>query len=114
KDRALAYDHAFGNLGARADEAVVLQDNGARLQRLEHAADAGAAGDVAVLADLRARADGRPGIDHGAGIDRSAGIDEARHPPHPGRDTGRTSPHPARYGSQARLPEARLIPAFEF
>ena len=58
--------HALGHLGAGADEAVVLDDDGAGLQRLEHAADAGAAGDVAVLADLRAGADGGPGVDHGA------------------------------------------------
>ena len=42
---------------------------GSGLQRLKHAADAGAAGDMAVLADLRAGADRRPGVDHGA-LDR--------------------------------------------
>src|SRR6202043_169001 len=46
--RALAHDHAFGNLGARADKAIVLDDHRAGLQRFEHAADADAAGDVTV------------------------------------------------------------------
>ena len=67
----------FGHLGAGADEAVVLDDHRAGLQRLEHAADAGAAGDVAVLADLRAGADRGPGVDHGAAVDIGAEIDEA-------------------------------------
>src|SRR5262249_9006326 len=49
KHRALAHDHAFGTLRARADEEIVFQDARPRLQRLEHAADAGAAGDVTVL-----------------------------------------------------------------
>ena len=47
------------------------------LQRLEHAADADAAGEMAVLADLRARADRRPGVDHRACVDIGAEIDEA-------------------------------------
>src|SRR5207244_12222556 len=37
--RALAHDHAFRDLGTRADEAMVLDDDRVRLQRLEHAAD---------------------------------------------------------------------------
>ena len=55
---------------------------GRGLQRLEHAADAGAAGEVAVLADLRARTDRRPGVDHRAGADVRADVDEARHQHH--------------------------------
>jgi hypothetical protein len=47
-------DHAFDHFRARADEAVVLDDGRAGLQRLEHAADADAARQVHVLADLRA------------------------------------------------------------
>src|SRR6185312_7396504 len=35
--RALDDDHALDDLAARADEAVVLDDGGIRLQRLEHA-----------------------------------------------------------------------------
>src|SRR2546425_1970739 len=65
KNRALAHDHAFGNLRARADEAIVFQDDRARLQRLEPPAEAGTAGDVTVLADLGAGADRGPGVDHG-------------------------------------------------
>ena len=89
--RAFAHDHALGDLGARADEAVVLDDHRPGLQRLEHAADAGAAGDVAVLADLRAGADRRPGVDHGAGVDIGADIDERRHQHDAGRDIGRSA-----------------------
>src|SRR5205823_251364 len=66
--RALAHDHAFGHFRARADEAIVLDDDRRRLQGFEHAADAGAAGNMAVLADLRAGADRGPGVDHGAAV----------------------------------------------
>ena len=76
----------------------------AGLQRLEHAADAGAAGDVAVLADLRAGADRRPGVDHGAAVDIGAEIDEAtasaRRPARCRRSGARRSP--ARRGSRRR------------
>ena len=102
--RALAHDHALGDLRARADEAIVLDDHRARLQRLEHAADAGAAGDVAVLADLRAGADRRPGVDHGALVHIGAEIDEARHQHHARRDIGRAAHDrsPAPRGSPRR------------
>jgi hypothetical protein len=44
-------DHdAFHHLRTRADEAVVLDDGRVRLQRFEHAADAGAAGEMATFA----------------------------------------------------------------
>src|ERR1700744_3779646 len=49
-----------GPLAARADEAVVLDDPRLGLQRLEHAADTDAAGDVHALADLRAASHRRP------------------------------------------------------
>src|SRR5688572_19471917 len=62
-------DHALDDLRARADEAVVLDDRRIRLDRLEHAADAHAAGEVHVAPDLRARADGGPGIHHRALVD---------------------------------------------
>src|SRR5262249_48663368 len=89
--RALAYDHAFGHFRARADEAVVLDDHRPRLQRLQYAADAGAARDVAVLADLRTGADSRPGVDHGASVDIGAEIDEGRHQHYARRHIGRTA-----------------------
>src|SRR5262249_18546278 len=66
KHRALAHDPAFGPLGARADKAFVSEAPGPRLQRLEHTADPGTAGDVTILADLCAGADRGPGVDHGA------------------------------------------------
>src|SRR5438093_13107140 len=65
-DRVLLDDDAFDDLGARADEAVVLDDGRVGLHRLEHAADADAAGEVHVLADLRAGAHGGPGVDNRA------------------------------------------------
>src|SRR5215207_10753073 len=64
--RTLAYHDAFGDLGARADEAIVLDDHRVRLQWFEHAADSDSAGEMAVLADLRAGADRGPGVHHGA------------------------------------------------
>src|SRR5262249_40305800 len=114
KHRALAHDHAFGNLRARADEAIVFQDDRSRLQRLEHTADAGAAGDVTVLADLRAGADRGPGVDHGAGIQEGAEMAEARHHPPAGGDIGRASPPAVRPRAQARVSEACVGPAVEF
>src|SRR5581483_9985161 len=74
--RALAHDHALDDLAAGADEAIVLDDHGLGLQRLQHAANADAAGDMHALADLGARAHGRPGVDHGGLIDIGAEIDE--------------------------------------
>ena len=70
---------ALGDDRARAEEAAVLDDHGARAGRLEHAADAHAARDVDVAADLRARADGRPGVDHRARADARADVDVGRH-----------------------------------
>ena len=72
-------DHALDDFRARADEAIVLDDGRARLQRLEHAADADAAGEVHVAADLRAGADRRPGVDHRPFADVGADVHEGRH-----------------------------------
>jgi hypothetical protein len=80
--RVLLDDHAFDDLGARADEAVVLDDGRVGLQRLEHAADADAAGQVHVLADLRAAAHGGPGVDHRAFVDVGADVHVAGHQHH--------------------------------
>src|SRR5258708_2338451 len=79
-DRAFADDHAFGDFGTHADEAIVLDDGRRSLQRFEHAADARAAGDVAMLADLGTGADRRPTVHHGAVADITADIDEAPQP----------------------------------
>src|ERR1700728_2816871 len=112
--RAFTHDYALGDFGARADKAFVLDDHGAGLQRLEHAADAGAAGNVTVLADLGAGADGGPSVDHGAGIDIGAEIDEGRHQHHAGRDIGRAAHDGAWYGAESGGAKARLVPAIEF
>ena len=50
--RALLDDDAFDDLAARADKAIVLDDDRLGLQRFEHAADPDPAGQMAVLADL--------------------------------------------------------------
>src|SRR3546814_17158306 len=77
----VADDETFDDLRARTDEAVVLDDRRRRLQRLQHAADARAAGDVAVLADLRTGADSGPGVDHRSRPYVRAAVDERRQQP---------------------------------
>ena len=109
--RAVLDDDALDDLAARADEAIVLDDDRLGLQRLEHAADADAAREVAVLADLRAGADRRPGIDHGAAADIGADIDEARHQHDVGRDIGRAAHDAARHGAEAGVAEALRRPS---
>ncbi len=108
------HDHALGHFRARADEAIVLDDHRAGLQRLEHAADADAAGDVAVLADLRAGADRRPGVDHGAGIHIGAEIDERGHQHHARRDIGGAAHDAARHRAKAGGAEILVVPIVEF
>ena len=70
--------HALDHDAARADERAVLDDHGRGLQRLEHAADPDAAGQVHVGADLRARADRRPRVDHRVLADPGADVHVAR------------------------------------
>src|SRR5579859_1703940 len=65
--RPLFHHHPFDDLGAGADEALVLDDGRGGLHRFEDAADAGAAGDVYSAADLGAGADGGAGVHHGTG-----------------------------------------------
>ena len=49
----LVDDHAFNHFRAGADETVVFDNGGCRLQRFEYAADADAAREMHVLANLR-------------------------------------------------------------
>src|SRR5690606_32628254 len=76
---AFLHDHAFHDFRACADEAVVLDDGGRRLQRLQNAADAGATGKMHVIADLRAGTDCRPGVDHRALADARADVHVGGH-----------------------------------
>ena len=76
-----AHDHAPG-----PDERLVLNHDRHRVRRLEHAADADAAGEVDVLADLGGRADGGPGVDHRPGVHVGADVDERGHQHRPRRD----------------------------
>jgi hypothetical protein len=69
----------FGHFGAGADEAIVLDDHRTGLERLEHAANPRAAGNMDVSSDLRAAADRCPCVDHRPLADISAEIDEAGH-----------------------------------
>src|SRR5690606_13332587 len=71
--------HAFDDFGASADEAVVFNDGGAGLQRLEHTANAHAARQVYARADLGAGAYRGPGVHHGAFAHVSADVHIRRH-----------------------------------
>ena len=113
-DAAFADDDAFGDFSARADEAIVFDDDGVRLQRLEHAAQTGAARDVAVLADLRAGADRRPGVDHRVFTDIGADVDEARHQDGAARDVRGVADDRARHGAEACAREIFGRPLREF
>ena len=106
-------DDALGDLGAGADETVVFDDDRIRLQRLKDAADAGAAGNMAILADLRATADGGPGVDHGARVHVGAQVDETGHQDDAGRDVGRVADDAMGHGAETGLAEPGLVPALE-
>src|SRR5262249_16793405 len=71
-------DGRFMGAGVAADKDAIFDDDGERADRLEHAADLRAGGDVAIAADLRTGADQGVGIDHGVLADVSSGIDEHR------------------------------------
>src|SRR5690606_35711934 len=77
--RVFLDDDALDDFGARADEAVVFDDGGVGLQRLEHATQAHAAREVHVLAHLGAAAHGGPGVDHGAFVHIGADVHVAGH-----------------------------------
>ena len=87
---------------------MILDDDRAGLQRLQHAADADAAGDVHVLADLRAGADRGPGVDHGRFVDIGAEIDEGRHQHDVLGDEGRAAHDRTRHGAETGVAEFLL------
>src|SRR5690606_38230475 len=109
--RAFADDDPLGHLGPRADEAAVLDDRRIGLQRLEHAADAGAAGAVHLLADLGAGADRGPGVDHGPVVDIGPDVHEAGHQHHVLADVAAAPRNGPGDRAEAGLAEARLVPA---
>src|SRR3546814_18298372 len=86
--RAFLDDHALDHFRPRADEAAVLDDHRPRLQRLQHTADAGAAGEMHVLADLVAGADSGPGVDNGAAVDAGPEVPDGRNQDDTGPDRG--------------------------
>ena len=112
--RSLPHDDAFHHFGARADEAIVLDDGGVGLQRLQHTANACACGDMAVPAHLRAGADRGPGIDHGALAHIGAQIDEAGHQ-HRALGDMRAAPHEtAGHRADTGGLEGLCVPSGEF
>ncbi len=102
-------DDAFHHFRTGADETVVLDDGGRGLQRLQHPADAGAAGQVAMLADLRARTDRGPGVDHGALAHMRADVDEAGHQHHVLAEIAAAPRHRTGHNAHAQLAELGLI-----
>ena len=84
-------DHTFDDLGACADETVILDDGGVRLQRFKYPTDADPAGQVHVPADLCAGAHRGPGIHHRALVDVGADVDIGGHEHDIPRDVGATA-----------------------
>ena len=72
-------DDPLDDDAARADERAVLDHDGRRLGRLEHAADADAAREVDVAPICAQEPDGGPRVDHGPRPDPGADVDVARH-----------------------------------
>ena len=107
--RAFLDDHAFDDFGARADEAVVLDDRRAGLQRLEHAADAAPPDRCTLRADLRARADRRPGVDHRAFADVRADVDVGRHQHRVRRDVRAATHDRVRHDAHAVGAKPRFV-----
>ena len=101
--------HALDDDAARPDEGAVLDHDGRGLQRLEHPADADAAGEVHVGADLRARPDGRPRVDHRAGADPRADVHVARHQHDARRQVRAVARGRRRHDAHAE----RLVPVLE-
>ena len=79
-EHGVFFNHdTFDHLRARADKAVVFNDGGARLHRLQHAANAYAARQMHMLADLCARAYCGPGVHHRALIHIGTNVHVAGH-----------------------------------
>jgi hypothetical protein len=108
EDGTRADAHSLGHDAARAEERPVLDDHGARVGRLEHAADADAAREVDVGADLRARPDGRPGVDHRPRADPGADVDVPRHEDDARRQERAVAGDPRRHDPDAALRIVRL------
>src|ERR1019366_4882250 len=106
-------DHTLGDFRTGANETVVLDNPRIGLQWFQHAADADAAGEMAVGADLRATADGGPGVDHGVAADIGADVDETGHQHRAWRDEGGAADDGARDRSEAGFLEAIFAPAGE-
>src|SRR5205085_6638256 len=101
--RALFDDDPFDDFAARADKAIILDDDRLGLQWLEYAADTDTARQMAVLADLRTGADRCPGVDHRAAADIGADIHKTRHQHDVRRDIGRVPHDRAGDGAEAGI-----------
>src|SRR6516165_8315819 len=106
--RARSHYHALDDLRARADEAVVLDDGGGSLQRLEHSTDPDSTREVDVAADLCTGAYGRPGVDHRAGADPGADVHVARHQHDIRRDIGTAAHERVRHDADPAAPQLRF------
>src|SRR6185437_2220217 len=75
EDRAFADDGCFVDSTVAADENVVFNNDGAGVDRLEHASDLCSGTQVHMLADLRAGTDEGMRVDHCAFVDIGSGVD---------------------------------------
>ena len=99
---AALHHHAFDNFRTRADEAIVFNYGGVRLQGFKHTADAHAAAQVHIAANLGTGTDRGPGVDHGAGADPSADVHVAGHQHRIGADIGATADQRSGHDACAR------------
>ena len=115
--RAVAHPRAVDDHAPGADERVVTHHDRYRPRRLEHPADADAAGEVDPLADLRAGADRRPRVDHRVGADVRADVHVARHHDHARREVrapaGRRAGDDAHTGRLVVLLQRDLVAVLE-
>ena len=92
-DRPGPHQHALEQRAARAHERVVLDDDGPRAGRLEHAADGHAGRQVDPGADLGARPDEHVRVDHRVLADPRPDVHERRRHDHDARAEVRAGPH---------------------
>src|SRR5690606_25707128 len=113
-DHAVVADHhAFHHLRTRADEAMVLDDGRAGLQRLQHTTDTDAAGQMAVLAVLRTRTHRGPVSDHRALAHMRSDIGETRHQHHVLAEIAAATGDGPGHHAHAGLAETSFVIAFE-
>ena len=113
-DRALAYDATFHNLGAGADEAVILDHGGIGLHRLQNTADPGTACYMNIFSDLGTGSYRSPGVNHSAGADVCSNIYKGGHEHGRRLNIGSATYDGTRTNSQALFDETLGVVAGEF